>query len=169
MNTCLGIELGSTRIKAVTIDEGFKPVSSGDYTWASRYENGVWTYPLEEVWTGLKAALSQVENRDGIAAAGVSAMMHGYLAFDKDWKLLTPFRVTGETLERTGNPRVLYLHCLPSFHDFETKLAKEWKEKGVDIREVTDEVFRGPHSVVFDEAENRMHSIKAVLAATIGC
>ena len=84
-------------------------------------------------------------------------------------KLLTPFRVTGETLERTGNPRVLYLHCLPSFHDFETKLAKEWKEKGVDIREVTDEVFRGPHSVVFDEAENRMHSIKAVLVATIGC
>ena len=63
----------------------------------------------------------------------------------------------------------LYLHCLPSFHDFETKLAKEWKDKGVDIREVTDEVFRGPHSVVFDEAENRMHSIKAVLVATIGC
>ena len=45
MKTCLGVELGSTRIKAVTIDEGFKPVSSGDYTWASRYENGVWTYP----------------------------------------------------------------------------------------------------------------------------
>lgn len=83
MKTCLGVELGSTRIKAVTIDEGFKPVSSGDYTWASRYENGVWTYPLEEVWTGLKAALAQVENRQEIAAAGVSAMMHGYLAFDK--------------------------------------------------------------------------------------
>ena len=83
-------------------------------------------------------------------------------------KLLTPFRVTEETLKRTGNQNVLYLHCLPSFHDFETKLAKEWQAKGVDIREVTDEVFRGPHSVVFDEAENRMHSIKAVLVATIG-
>jgi ornithine carbamoyltransferase len=83
-------------------------------------------------------------------------------------KLLTPYRVTEQTLERTGNRNVLYLHCLPSFHDFETKLAKEWKDKGVDIREVTDEVFRGPHSVVFDEAENRMHSIKAVLVATIG-
>ena len=98
MKTCLGIELGSTRIKAVTIDDGFKPVSSGDCTWASRYENGVWTYPLEEVWTGLKAALSKVESRDQIAAMGVSAMMHGYLAFDKDWNLLTPFRTWQNTI-----------------------------------------------------------------------
>lgn len=83
-------------------------------------------------------------------------------------KLLSPFRVTRETLEATGNPDVLYLHCLPSFHDFETTMAKEWREKGIDIREVEDEVFRGKHSVVFDEAENRMHSIKAVMVATIG-
>jgi len=82
-------------------------------------------------------------------------------------RLLTPFRVTEELLEKTGNPNVLYLHCLPSFHDFETTLAAEWKEKGVDIREVSDEVFRGKHSVVFDEAENRMHTIKAVLVATM--
>ena len=74
MKSCLGLELGSTRIKAVTIDESFKPVSSGDYTWASSYEDGVWTYSLDEVWTGLKTALSKVENRDGIAAAGVSAI-----------------------------------------------------------------------------------------------
>ena len=98
MKTCLGIELGSTRIKAVTIDGRFKPVSSGDYTWASRYENGVWTYSLDEVWTGLKSALSQVEGREHIAAAGVSAMMHGYLAFDKDWNLLTPFRTWQNTI-----------------------------------------------------------------------
>ena len=83
-------------------------------------------------------------------------------------RLLTPYRVTDAILERTGNPDVLYMHCLPSFHDFETTMAKEWKDKGVDIREVTDEVFRGKHSVVFDEAENRMHSIKAVLVATMG-
>lgn len=82
-------------------------------------------------------------------------------------ELLTPFRVTKEMLESTGNPHVLFLHCLPSFHDFETKLAKEWKEKGLDIREVTDEVFRSKHSVVFDEAENRMHTIKAVIVATM--
>ena len=83
-------------------------------------------------------------------------------------KLLTPYRVTGETLQRTNNPKVLYMHCLPSFHDFETTMARQWKEKDVDIREVTDEVFRSKHSVVFDEAENRMHSIKAVLVATMG-
>ena len=82
-------------------------------------------------------------------------------------KLLTPYRVTEEVLKKTNNPNVLYLHCLPSFHDFNTTLAAQWKEKGVDIREVTDEVFRGPHSVVFDEAENRMHTIKAVMVATL--
>lgn len=83
-------------------------------------------------------------------------------------KLLGPYRVTMETLEKTGNPDVLYLHCLPSFHDFETKVAKEWHDKGVDIREVSDDVFRSKHAVVFDEAENRMHTIKAVMVATIG-
>ena len=83
-------------------------------------------------------------------------------------RLLTPYRVTMETLQKTNTPNVLYMHCLPSFHDFETKMAKEWHDKGIDIREVTDEVFRSRHSVVFDEAENRMHSIKAVMVATIG-
>ena len=81
--------------------------------------------------------------------------------------MLSPYRVDESVLEKTGNPDVLYLHCLPSFHDFETKMARDWQAKGIDIREVTDEVFRGPHSVVFDEAENRMHSIKAVLVATM--
>lgn len=82
-------------------------------------------------------------------------------------ELLTPFKVTMDLLKATGNPDVLFLHCLPSFHDFETTMAKEWMDKGYDIREVTDEVFRSKHSVVFDEAENRMHTIKAVLTAMI--
>ena len=94
----LGIELGSTRIKAVAIDEKHIPVSSGDYTWKSTYENGVWTYDLAEVWAGLKAALSGIENRDSISAMGVSAMMHGYLAFDADWNLLVPFRTWQNTI-----------------------------------------------------------------------
>lgn len=82
-------------------------------------------------------------------------------------KMLTPFKVTMDMLKATENPDVLFLHCLPAFHNFETKMAKEWKDKGYDIREVTDEVFRSKHSVVFDEAENRMHTIKAIMVATI--
>lgn len=83
-------------------------------------------------------------------------------------KLLTPFKVTMETIEKTENPDVVFMHCLPSFHDFETELAKSQMELGYDIREVTDEVFRSRYSIVFDEAENRMHSIKAVMVATMG-
>ena len=94
----LGIELGSTRIKAVAVDEGYSPVSSGSYTWASRYENGIWTYPLDRVWEGLRAALAGVAGRDRVAAMGVSGMMHGYLAFDRDWNLLTPFRTWQNTV-----------------------------------------------------------------------
>lgn len=83
-------------------------------------------------------------------------------------KLLTPFKVTMDMLKATGNENVLFMHCLPAFHDFETKMAKEQLELGYDIREVTDEVFRSSHSVVFDEAENRLHSIKAIMVATLG-
>ena len=82
--------------------------------------------------------------------------------------LLTPYKVTKEMLDTTENPDVIFLHCLPSFHDFETTMAKTQQALGYDIREVTDEVFRSRHSKVFDEAENRMHTIKAVIVATIG-
>lgn len=83
-------------------------------------------------------------------------------------QMLTPYRITMDTVKATNNPDVLFLHCLPSFHDFETKMAKSQMELGYDIREVTDEVFRSRHSKVFDEAENRMHTIKAVMVATMG-
>lgn len=82
-------------------------------------------------------------------------------------KMLSPFKVTTEMLKATNNTDVIFMHCLPAFHDFETKMANEQKEKGYDIREVTDEVFRSRHSVVFDEAENRMHTIKSVMIATL--
>ena len=94
----LGIEFGSTRIKAVAIDENHAPVDSGDYTWASTFENGVWTYDLAEAWTGLKTALSALSDRSDIAGFGISGMMHGYLAFDKDWNLLVPFRTWQNTI-----------------------------------------------------------------------
>jgi len=82
-------------------------------------------------------------------------------------RMLTPFRVNKEMLDATGNEDVIFLHCLPSFHDFETTMAQSQQELGYDIREVTDDVFLSRHSKVFDEAENRMHTIKAVMVATI--
>ena len=83
-------------------------------------------------------------------------------------RMLTPFKVTEEMMAATGNPDCLFMHCLPAFHNFETTLAAEQMALGYDIREVTEEVFSGRNSVVFDEAENRLHSIKAVIVATIG-
>ena len=83
-------------------------------------------------------------------------------------RMLTPFKVTKEMLDKTENGDVIFMHCLPSFHDFDTTMAKEQMDLGYDIREVTDEVFLSRHSKVFDEAENRMHTIKAVMVATMG-
>lgn len=96
-SSCLGIELGSTRIKAVLIDNSYTPVSSGDYTWKSSYTDKIWTYSLDEVWKGLNEAVGGV-NTDSVDAIGISAMMHGYLAFDKDWNLLVPFRTWQNTI-----------------------------------------------------------------------
>lgn len=104
-NYFLGIELGSTRIKAVLLDEAHKIVKSGDDTWKSSLENGIWTYHMDEVQTGLRAAVQNLGELPGeISAMGVSGMMHGYLAFDRDWNLLAPFRtwqntMTGEAAE----------------------------------------------------------------------
>jgi len=82
-------------------------------------------------------------------------------------KQLKDYRVTMDMLRATGNSEVVFMHCLPAFHDLDTKVAKEAHDRGLDISEVTDEVFRSKHSVVFDEAENRMHTIKAVMVATL--
>ncbi len=84
-------------------------------------------------------------------------------------KLLSPYKVTREMMAKTGNKNTLFMHCLPSFHDEDTEVCKDMMERlGLDIREVEDEVFRSKNSVVFDEAENRMHTIKAVMVATAG-
>lgn len=109
MTQYLGIELGSTRIKAVAIDQSYQPVSSGDYTWASTLDNGLWTYDLNQVWEGLKTALRGVQSRDTIASMGVSAMMHGYLAFDKDWNLLVPFRTWQNTVTAEASDKLTAL------------------------------------------------------------
>ena len=110
----LGIELGSTRIKAVLIGEDHMPIAAGSHEWENRYENGLWTYRLEDVWTGLQESYRSLSREvfenfgirlRTIGAIGLSAMMHGYLAFDKDGNLLVPFRtwrntVTGRAAEK---------------------------------------------------------------------
>ncbi|GAA0121146.1 MAG: ornithine carbamoyltransferase [Clostridium argentinense] len=84
-------------------------------------------------------------------------------------KLLMPYQVNKKMLELTGNKDVKFMHCLPAFHDLKTKVGKEIYEKfGIESMEVTDEVFESSASIVFDEAENRMHTIKAVMVATLG-
>lgn len=83
--------------------------------------------------------------------------------------LLLPYQVNREMLDKTGNENVMFLHCLPSFHDLETEVGRAIYEKfGLTAMEVTDEVFQSENSFVFDEAENRLHTIKAVMAATNG-
>ena len=108
----LGIEFGSTRIKAVLVDENNMPIASGDHDWENRLENGVWTYTLEDIWTGLQDCYQKmtedVKEKYGVAveklaAIGFSAMMHGYLAFDKEGNLLVPFRTWRNTITQEAS------------------------------------------------------------------
>ena len=103
----LGIEFGSTRIKAVLIDENSSPIASGSYNWENKLENGIWTYSLDDVWTGLRAAYSDLNDEcmsefgsyiENLSAVGFSAMMHGYLPFDKDDNQLAEFRTWRNTV-----------------------------------------------------------------------
>ena len=92
---------------------------------------------------------------------------------DEVWKeriaLLKPYQVNASLMARTGNPSCKFMHCLPAYHNLETKVGRDVHEKfGMDGVEVTEDVFEGPNSIVFDEAENRMHTIKAVMVATLG-
>ncbi len=112
--TALGVEFGSTRIKAVLIGEDHAPIASGSYEWENRYENGVWTYHLDDVWTGLQESYRRLSSEvlekyqvplKTIGAIGFSAMMHGYLPFDEGGNLLAPFRtwrntMTGQAAEK---------------------------------------------------------------------
>jgi len=112
--TALGIELGSTRIKAVLIDRNHRLIASGDHTWENAYVNDMWTYSMEAVWNGLRDAYANLkkevkekfgEELTSFGALGVSGMMHGYLPFDKAGQQLTPFRtwrntITGEAAEK---------------------------------------------------------------------
>ncbi len=105
--TVLGIEFGSTRIKAVLLGQDHTPMASGGYSWENQYENGIWTYSLEEVWKGLQQTYRELSNEmfenhgvtlQEIGAIGFSGMMHGYVALDKDGNLLVPFRTWRNTI-----------------------------------------------------------------------
>ena len=92
---------------------------------------------------------------------------------DEVWKerisLLMPYQVNKKMMERTGNPKCKFMHCLPSYHNLETQAGRDvYKKFGLDGIEVTEDVFESENSIVFDEAENRMHTIKAVMVATLG-
>ena len=121
-NTTLGIELGSTRIKAVLLGADFTPLASGGYTWENRYENGYWTYPLEQAEEGVRACYRELKENVArqygvtlttVGAIGVSGMMHGYLAFDVAGKLLTPFRTWRNTTTEAASEE---LSALFGFH-----------------------------------------------------
>ena len=110
----LGIEFGSTRIKAVLIGEDHVPIASGSYKWENRYEDGIWTYSLDDVWAGLHESYLKLSNEvlekfnsplQTVSAIGFSGMMHGYMAFDREGNLLVPFRtwrnnITGRAAEQ---------------------------------------------------------------------
>ena len=111
----LGVELGSTRIKAVLIGEDHKPIASGSYEWENQLENGIWTYRLDDVWTGLQESYQKLNNEVSekynaplktFGAIGFSAMMHGYMAFDQDENLLVPFRTWRNTITAQASEKL---------------------------------------------------------------
>jgi ornithine carbamoyltransferase len=89
--------------------------------------------------------------------------------WEKRINLMKPYQVNMEMIKNAGNPNVKFLHCLPAFHNRETTIGEEIYQKfGLESMEVTEDVFESDHSIVFDEAENRLHTIKAVMVATLG-
>ncbi len=129
---------------------------------------------MQEVAAQTGAKLSFSENTDDVVGADalytdVWVSMGEEGMYEQRIKLLKDYRITQELMNKTGNPHCIFLHCLPSFHDLETATGREVQEKyGLSEMEVSDEVFRSKQSKVFDQAENRLHTIKAVMVATIG-
>jgi ornithine carbamoyltransferase len=124
--------------------------------------------------TGARLTLTE-DTAEGVKAADFLytdvwvSMGEDKSVWDERVKLLTPYQVNAELIEKTGNPAVRFMHCLPAFHDRETEVGEEMFQRfGLDGMEVTNDVFESERSIVWDQAENRMHTIKAVMVATIG-
>lgn len=129
---------------------------------------------MNEIAKETGAIIELTENVDDVKDADVIytdvwvSMGEEHL-FEERINMLKPYQVNMEMMKKTENPNAIFMHCLPAFHDNLTVVGAEIEEKfGIKSMEVTDEVFRSKHSVVFDEAENRMHTIKAVMCATMG-
>ena len=125
--TVLGIEFGSTRIKAVLVDESHQPIAMGTHDWENRLENNIWTYSLEDIWGGLqgwyRSLAEDVQAKYGVAltklgALGFSGMMHGYMAFDKEGKLLVPFRTWRNTMTEEA--------CKKLVSEFQFNIPQRW-------------------------------------------
>ena len=138
--TSLGIEFGSTRIKAVLIDDEYRTIAAGDYGWASHLEDGLWSYTQEEIWTGLQTAYAKMagdvetaygEKLTHVGHIGFSAMMHGYLAFDENGELLVPFRTWQNTNTSEAHEKLseLFQYNIPErwsiAHLYQSVLNKE--------------------------------------------
>lgn len=138
--TSLGIEFGSTRIKAVLIDDEYHTIAAGDYGWASHLEDGLWSYTQEEIWTGLQTAYAKMagdvetaygEKLTHVGHIGFSAMMHGYLAFDENGELLVPFRTWQNTNTSEAHEKLseLFQYNIPErwsiAHLYQSVLNKE--------------------------------------------
>ena len=116
MDAILGVELGSTRIKAVLTDANHTVLAQGSHTWENDYQDGVWTYPLDAVWVGLRAAVTQALDAlpsVQVRAMGFSGMMHGYLAFDGEGRLLVPFRTWRNTFTAHASQELTALFGFP--------------------------------------------------------
>ena len=124
--------------------------------------------------TGVKITLTDdieegVKDADVIYTDVWVSMGEPETVWESRIQLLRPYQVNSELMKKTGKDSTIFMHCLPSFHDLKTQIGKQIGERfNLSAMEVTDEVFESPQSVVFDEAENRMHTIKAVMVATIG-
>lgn len=144
----LGIEFGSTRIKAVVIDEKGTPLASGSHEWENKLENGVWTYSLDDIWGGLKDCYADLvkdikkqydTDVTSFASIGFSAMMHGYLAFDKDGELLVPFRTWRNTITEEAADKLTeaFNYNIPQrwsiSHLYQAVLNKEEHVKDIDF------------------------------------
>ena len=125
--TALGIEFGSTRIKAVLVDSTNAPIASGSHEWENRLDNGIWTYTLEDIWGGLQDAYADMAadvkkqydvELENIGAIGFSAMMHGYMAFGRENELLVPFRTWRNTITGEASEKL--------FQEFQYNVPQRW-------------------------------------------